>query len=93
MDCFGNTAPASELADFLNALDLDTDMLGDADGNGKITTNDAKLVLQYVVKLIGADDLNLKVCDVDGNGSITTNDAKLILQYVVELINKFPAEA
>ena len=77
----------------LNALDLDTDMLGDADGNGKITTNDAKLVLQYIVKIIGADDLNLKVCDVDGNGNITTNDAKLILQYIVKLINKFPVEA
>jgi hypothetical protein len=68
-------------------------MLGDADGNGKSTTNDAKLVLQYIVKIIGADDLNLKVCDVDGNGDITTNDAKLILQYIVKLINKFPVEA
>ena len=65
-------------------------MYGDTDGNGKIQTNDAKLVLQYVVKMPAT--LNLDAADVDGNGKIQTNDAKLILQYVVKIITQFPTQ-
>ena len=64
--------------------------MGDTDGNGKIQTNDAKLVLQHIVKM--PVELNLDAADVDGNGKIQTNDAKLILQYIVKIIDKFPAE-
>ena len=69
---------------------LQTVVLGDTDGNGKIQTNDAKLVLQYVVKM--PVTLNLDAADVDGNGKIQTNDAKLILQYVVKIITQFPTQ-
>ena len=64
--------------------------MGDTDGNGKIQTNDAKLVLQHIVKM--PVELNLDAADVDGNGKIQTNDAKLILQYIVKIINKFSVE-
>ena len=64
---------------------------GDTDGNGKIQTNDAKLVLQHIVRM--PVELNLDAADVDGNGKIQTNDAKLILQYIVKIITQFPAEA
>ena len=63
---------------------------GDTDGNGKIQTNDAKLVLQHIVRM--PVTLNLDAADVDGNGKIQTNDAKLILQYIVKIITQFPAE-
>ena len=66
-------------------------MLGDTDGNGKIQTNDAKLILQHIVRM--PVELNLDAADVDGNGKIQTNDAKLILQYIVKIITKFPTQA
>ena len=74
----------------MKALTLTYGLLGDADGNGKIQTNDAKLILQHIVKM--PVNLDTSVCDVDGNGKIQTNDAKLILQYIVKIIDKFPAE-
>ena len=66
---------------------------GDADGNGKVNTNDAKLALRYSAKKIGADKLNVTVCDVDGNGKVNTNDAKLILRYAAKKITAFPVES
>ena len=64
--------------------------LGDVDGNGKIQTNDAKLILQHIVRM--PVTLNLDAADVDGNSKIQTNDAKLILQYIVKIITHFPAQ-
>ena len=63
---------------------------GDTDGNGRIQTNDAKLILQHIVRM--PVELNLDAADVDGNGKIQTNDAKLILQYIVKIITQFPAQ-
>jgi len=64
--------------------------LGDVNGDGKINTVDARMVLQYIVNKITASDLNLQAADVDGNGAINTVDARLILQYIVNKINAFP---
>ena len=66
--------------------------LGDVDGDGDITTTDARLVLQYAVDKIKETDLTLAVADVDGDKAYTTTDARLILQYAVGKIDAFPAE-
>ena len=63
-------------------------LLGDVDGNGKIASNDALLILRYVAKL--TTELDLDAADVDGNGKVASNDALLILRYVAKLINEFP---
>ncbi|MBE6758241.1 MAG: hypothetical protein E7552_06835 [Ruminococcaceae bacterium] len=64
---------------------------GDADGNGTVTSTDARLTLQYAVQKI--DSLpNKAAADVDGNGTVNSTDARLILQYAVMKIDKFPAE-
>lgn len=67
---------------------------GDVDGDGAISSTDARLTLQMVVGKIQAGDLvNADGLDVDGDGSITTTDARLILQYSVGKITKFPKDA
>ncbi len=68
-----------------------TGELGDVDGSGTINSTDARLVLQYAVKKIGAEKLTLPLADVDGNGRVDSTDARLILQYTVKKIAKFPA--
>ena len=67
-------------------------LLGDVDSDGKITTTDARLTLQYAAKKIGENALNTGVADVDGDGKFTTTDARLILQKAAKKISKFPAE-
>lgn len=55
-------------------------ILGDVNGDGKITKTDAQRVLQYVA---GWDvSLSKLAADADGDGKITSADASRILQYV-----------
>ncbi len=70
--------------------EVETGMIGDVDGNGKIDSTDARLVLQYAVKKVGASALDVDLADVDGNGKVDSTDARLILQYAVKKIDKFP---
>jgi hypothetical protein len=58
---------------------------GDADGNGKLSYNDALIVLRCS---IGLSELSPEVqaaCDMDGNGKLTYNDALIILRTSIGL--------
>ena len=59
---------------------------GDVNGDGKINSSDARLVLQHTVELITLDEKQLVAADVDGNGQINSSDARWILQTSVSLI-------
>lgn len=63
---------------------------GDVNGDGKVSTADAALVLQCAAELIQADALNVAAGDVNGDGKVSTADAALILQFAAELIDTFP---
>ena len=64
-------------------------MLGDVNGDGKIKTTDALLVLQHVSETITLEGNEFVAADVDKDGVIKTTDALLILQYVAENISSF----
>ena len=66
-------------------------LLGDADGDGNITSADARIVLRVSVSLDdpGAYKDNM---DVDGDGEIAAADARLVLRRSVGLETSFPAE-
>ncbi len=76
------------------ALDAIPDVLkGDADGDGKITSTDARLALQLSVDKIKETDVaDSSALDVDRDGKVTSTDARLILQKSVGKIDKFPIE-
>ena len=54
-------------------------MLGDIDGNGTVTTADARAVLQYTIGSYELSAEQMLAADYDGNGTITTADARDIL--------------
>lgn len=62
---------------------------GDANNDGRITANDAAIVLQYALNGLIPDEL-VRVCDVDGNGTITANDAACIQQKSLDASYDFP---
>ena len=64
-------------------------VLGDVDGDGKIKTTDALLVLQHVSETITLEGNEFVAADVDKDGVIKTTDALLILQYVAENISSY----
>ena len=61
--------------------------LGDVDGNGEISSADARLCLRRAVDLETYEKGSAKfiVCDVDRNGEVTSADARLILRAAVDL--------
>ena len=59
-------------------------MLGDADGDGKITASDALAILKYVAK-IGQDRFVNDAADCDKNGGITASDALAVLKHVAKI--------
>lgn len=72
---------------------VDTSILyGDADGNGKVESEDASLVAKAALDLITFTDEQIKACDVDGNGKIESEDASLIAKRALDLITSFPVE-
>lgn len=62
-------------------------LVGDADDDGMVTTDDAFAILAYVV---GMDQVVIKkeAGDCDGKAGISTDDAFAILEYVVGARNK-----
>ena len=60
-------------------------VLGDVDGDGSITSSDARLALRVAVGLENLNDSQKKPADVDGDGQITASDARLILRAAVGL--------
>lgn len=74
-------------------LDIASNVVyGDVDGNGRVTAEDALMILKKVVKLKVFNSDQEKAADVDNNGRIEANDALLVLKKVVQLITKFPVE-
>ena len=67
-----------------------TGLKGDVDGDGNITSTDARLTLQFYAGKIGEESLNTAVADVDSDVNITSTDARLILQYYAGKITAWP---
>jgi hypothetical protein len=68
----------------MNALTIK--MMGDANGDGKVDSYDAALIARYDIGLIGAENLNLAVCDINGDGIVDSYDATLVARYDVGLL-------
>jgi len=66
-------------------------LLGDANNDGVVNAEDAKLIKQYRAGLVEADALELDVCDLDGNGKVDVYDAYLIQLFVAGMVDVFPA--
>ncbi len=72
-------------------IPTDTEVAGDASGNGIVTALDASLVLQHASGLL---DLNKRpYADASGDGSISAYVASLILQFLTGYISCLPADA
>ena len=56
------------------------EIMGDLNGDKKITTMDARMVLRYVANIISFDNVQFSNADVNGDGKVTSIDARWILQ-------------
>ena len=58
---------------------------GDANGDGKVTASDARIILRIAAKLDSAEKLVFAVIDVNESGDITAQDARLTLRVAAQL--------
>ncbi len=73
-------------------------ILGDADGDGKVTITDATFVQQKLAGLPLSGDFSAGAADVDGNGEIESLDVTYIQRWIVRMdtpytIGVLPTEA
>ena len=64
--------------------------MGDVNADGWVDVEDAMMILQYEVGLLGEMELSLPAGDVSGDGWVDVEDAMLILQFEVGLVTEFP---
>lgn len=69
----------------VTAEDVPDSKKGDIDGDGAITSSDARLTLRAAVGLETLTEEIRKLIDVDKNGTVTASDARLILRAAVGL--------
>ena len=60
-------------------------MMGDVDGNGKITIADAVMIQKHIAHILTLSDEQCAVADVDENGKITVADAVMIQKYIANV--------
>ena len=59
---------------------------GDVNGDGKIMSADARLVLRFAVELEpNFTDMQIAAADADENGTVNTTDARNILRFAVQI--------
>ena len=68
-----------------------TPAVGDADGDGTITSCDASLILQSIVGLTVLDEDAACRADVNGDGTVGADDAAAVLRYFVRLTDDLDA--
>lgn len=61
--------------------------VGDTDGDGNISVNDARTVLRVAIKLeeCEAGTVLFKCCDANGNNEVTVEDARIVLRWAIGL--------
>lgn len=56
------------------------EIMGDLNGDKKISAMDARRVLRYVANIVALNNIQISNADVNGDGKVTTIDARWILQ-------------
>ena len=69
----------------LSALPVHAAVAGDVDGDGSVTSADARMILRFAVLLEAPTTSQRKLADLDGDGRITAADARFALRRAVGL--------
>ena len=75
----------TKLGDFLVTTKLLTSLPGDANGDGQITTIDARIILKIAAGAQSITEEEKALLDTNGDGNITTIDARNVLRLAASL--------
>lgn len=83
-----NPAKPSEPATS-DEVQTDTVLVGDANGDGKISIADVTIIQKYLAKIGSMCDNSKKCADINGDGKITVVDATIIQKKIAGLIKSY----
>ena len=63
---------------------IDSEPVGDANGDSKINVRDVTSIQRFVGEFVQFTDEQLAAADVDGNGVVDVNDATYLQMYLAE---------
>lgn len=63
-------------------LDVEIHLLGDVDGNGRISINEVNAAYAHVRKAALLSGYDFACCDLDGNGRISINEVNAMYSHV-----------
>ena len=63
---------------------VETYIMGDADGDGRITISDATLIQRAGIGLEQLSEVRAKVSDVNGDGRVSVLDTTCVQKYLAE---------
>lgn len=72
-----------------NVPEVEEILLGDANGDGKISITDATIIQKYLAKIGEISDNNKKLADVNCDGKITVTDASIIQKKLAGIIKSY----
>lgn len=75
----------SETESMTKNVDKEKYSFGDVDGNGKLSAEDARLILRFSAKLSELNKDAEKYADIDSNGSVNALDARILLRICAKL--------
>ncbi len=64
--------------------------IGDLDGDGRVTFDDAQLIFDYVSGVGSLTREQLSCADIDGDGRVTAADAAQVFHYVTGVLRELP---
>lgn len=64
-------------------------MLGDADGDGRITISDATMIQKYIAQFEMPGNFQIKACEINGDGSVSISDVTEIQRYLADFGNPY----
>ena len=80
---------ADNVVNAQNPVPSPENLTGDVNGDGKILSSDALLILRHSAKLITLDESQKKAADVNADSTINSQDALSILRFAAHLIDHF----
>ena len=83
------TAEDGSSQSYLLHITVEEGLRGDADGDGKITADDALVILKALAGLYKQEGDGISPMEVDNNQKISADDALAILKYLVGIIDIF----
>lgn len=71
----------------VNIIENTGAQLGDVNGDGEVTVDDATSIQMYLSDVISFEDEQLEVADINGDGEVTVDDATMLQMYLAGIID------